>query len=411
MPDGAAVVKYEGKRGIVWRVKYRDADGHQVMETLGKASDGWTRRKAQHELRARLTDVTRDGYRRPQTTTFRPFAEQWRDEYPHARGLKASTKEGYAGIIDRHLVPALGSLRLADIDVPRVEQYITLKRKDGSGAGTVNRHLNVLSLVMTTALRRSLVRVNPVALVERPRERLTEWRILSPLEVAAVERAFSAMVEAEESDVERRWIATCRIVFLTVQEAGLRRGEVLGLRWRHAALADPEVPHLRIVETFVRGRVDTPKSEASTRTVPISSALADELFQHRSGSAFQGDDERMFVSPYRGSPLNPKRYATTFRTALAGAGILDYVRPFHDGRHSAITNAARHGRGEMALMTIAGHSDSRTTRRYTHLAGVMFAEEAERMGGGALWGSSRKSGRKTEDLSPSEATESLAMQA
>jgi hypothetical protein len=63
----------------------------------------------------------------------------------------------------------------------------------------------------------------------------------------------------------------------------------------------------------------------------------------------------------------------------------------------------------MALMTIAGHSDSRTTRRYTHLAGVMFAGEGERMGGGALWGaSSRKSSRNSADPTPVEETADAA---
>jgi integrase len=61
------------------------------------------------------------------------------------------------------------------------------------------------------------------------------------------------------------------------------------------------------------------------------------------------------------------------------------VRPFHDGRHSSITNAARHGRADLALMTLAGHSDFRTTKRYVHLSGEMFREEADRMGR-ALWG-------------------------
>ena len=145
-----------------------------------------------------------------------------------------------------------------------------------------------------------------------------------------------------------------------------------------------------------------------SRTIPISSALADELFQHRARSPFQGDDERVFVSPHRGTPVNPKRYAATLREALVKAGITEYVRPFHDGRHSAITNAARAGRGEIALRTIAGHSDSRITQRYTHLAGVMFQEEGERLGGSALWStaSSRKSGRKSEDPVPVEEEES-----
>lgn len=312
-----------------------------------------------------------------------------------------------APCVTASLVPAFVGVKLSDVDVARVERYIATKRKGGLTGATVNRHLNVLSLVMKAALRQGLVRLNPVALVERPKEPLTEWRILSPTDVAAVERAVTEMIQVTpEGSEARAHTETCRVVFLVVQEAGERRGEILGLRWRHVALADPDVPHLRVIETLVRGKVDTPKSEASTRTIPISSALADELFQHRARSVFQGDDERVFVSAHRGSPLNPRRYAATLRRALAKAGITEYVRPFHDGRHSAITNAARHGRGEMALMTIAGHSDSRITRRYTHLAGVMFQNEGERMGGSALWSgsTSRKSGRKAEDPSPDEAT-------
>ena len=52
MPSGAAVIRYDSKRkGAVWRVKYRDADGRQVQETLGPERDGWTRKKAEAELR------------------------------------------------------------------------------------------------------------------------------------------------------------------------------------------------------------------------------------------------------------------------------------------------------------------------------------------------------------------------
>jgi integrase len=410
MPDGAAVIRYDGKRvGRVWRIKFKDASGKQVSETLGKARDGWTKRKAEAALRARLTDVERDGYRRPEQTSFGAFLEEWRDEYPVTKGLKYSTRKGYESIVDVHLVPTLGSLNVTDIGVSQVERYIAGKRRAGLSEATVNRHLNVLSLVMRSAVRRGLARANPVGQVERPKERLTDWRILSPAEVALVEQAFTDLIgDVEPGSEEHAWRQTARVAFLTLQEAGLRAGELRGLRWKHTALADPDVPHLRVEETLVRGRVTTPKSDASRRTVPISSALASELFEHRARSVYQGDDERLFVSPHRGSPLNEKRYAATFRTALAKAGIREYMRPCHDGRHSAITNAARHGRGEMALMTIAGHSDSRTTRRYTHLAGVMFAGEGERMGGGALWGASRNTGRNQTVPSPVEETKDLA---
>ena len=82
--------------------------------------------------------------------------------------------------------------------------------------------------------------------------------------------------------------------------------------------------------------------------------------------------------------LNEKRYADTFRAALARAEITDYIRPFHDGRHSSITNDAAAGNSGLAVMKRAGHSDFRVTQQYLDLAGVDFAEEAERAGARAF---------------------------
>ena len=52
MPRGSAVIPYHGKRGTVLRIKYADADGRQVMETLGHERDGWTQTKAERALGA-----------------------------------------------------------------------------------------------------------------------------------------------------------------------------------------------------------------------------------------------------------------------------------------------------------------------------------------------------------------------
>jgi hypothetical protein len=92
-------------------VKYVDAAGRQVKERLGRTTDGWTERKAKAELDARLTDVRRDGLRKPHALTFASFADEWLATYPDAKGLKRSTRESYKTIIERHLKPALGHLR------------------------------------------------------------------------------------------------------------------------------------------------------------------------------------------------------------------------------------------------------------------------------------------------------------
>jgi integrase len=153
---------------------------------------------------------------------------------------------------------------------------------------------------------------------------------------------------------------------------------VLGLRWRSVHLADPAGPSLRVCETVVRGRADTPKSVASERTVAPGPKLSEELVEHRGRTAYAGDNELVFCHPDKGSVLDHKRYADTFRVALSKAEITDRVRPFHDGRHSAITHEAVAGSAPAAIQARAGHADFSTTQRYTNLAGVVFRDEAQR---------------------------------
>jgi hypothetical protein len=94
--------------------------------------------------------------------------------------------------------------------------------------------------------------------------------------------------------------------------------------------------------------------------------------------------------------LDYKRYAETFRAALKRVGVEGYVRPFHDGRHSAITNDAAAGNSGLAVMRRAGHSDFRVTQQYLDLTGIEFAEEAERAAARAFAHAPRAKVRATE---------------
>jgi integrase len=401
MPDAAAVIKYDGKRGTVWRIKYRDAAGVQVQETLGRASEGWTKRKAQSELRARLTAVAKDGLRKIEPLRFEAFAREWLASYPPAKGLKRSTEQAYKQIIKPHLIPAFGTLNLDALDVQRIEGYVAAKRRAGYAPRTLNRHLNLLNALMSSALRRGLIRANPVPLVDRPREPRKRWRILDPAEVGRVERAFDELI-ADARGEERTWCEQARVIFLVLVGTGLRRSEVQGLRWRAVHLADPDGAFLRVSETWVRYGVDCPKSQAGERTVALGQRLAAEFFEHRGRTAFAGDDERVFCSPTRGTAFDVQRYSETFRKALTEAGITDYVRPFHDLRHSSITNAAAAGTPPAALMARAGHSSFTTTQGYIDLAGETFRAEADRLER-RLWGDTSTNKRYKEGESSPEA--------
>jgi integrase len=375
---GAAVVPRTAKNGVTtFSIKYADAAGEQTWERLGTDREGWTERKAKAELEERLVDVGREGLRRPSPITVADCAHDWLATYPAMKNLKRSTQAGYTTIVKKHVVPKLGHLRIGELDVTVLDGYVSDHLAGGGAPGSVNRHLNVLSLIVRMARKRKLLRDNPVELVDRPREPRRRWRILSPAEVARVQTAFAELLDDVEDDWERVWIEQAHTVFTVVYGLGLRRGELLGLRWRHVRLADPEGPTLRVEETWVAGQVETPKSEASARTLALGRVVAEAIFEHRARTAYAGDDERVFCHPQTGGPLDHKRYADTFRDALAKAKVDGKVRPFHEGRHTSITNGAAAGVGAGALQARAGHADMSTTQRYIDLAGVRFREEAD----------------------------------
>jgi integrase len=212
----------------------------------------------------------------------------------------AVEREGY-----RKPVREFGPLRLEEITVERIEAYLARKHREGLAPATLHRQLAVLSLIFGTALRRGLVRTNPVPLVQRPRAQRRRWRILTPAEVGAVERALDAMLAEAEEGHERDDLATARLLFVTMMGTGIRRGEALGLRWRSVLLADPLGPVLRVEETWVRNSVETPKSQAGVRTIALGKRVADELFDHRRRTPFSGTASRS------GSGAHPVRQTGT----------------------------------------------------------------------------------------------------
>ena len=109
----------------------------------------------------------------------------------------------------------------------------------------------------------------------------------------------------------------------------------------------------------------------------------------------------MFVSPTKGTPFDPARYSKTLRPALDRAESSG-PRPFHDGRHTSITNSAAAGASPAALMARAGHSDFKTTQVYIDLAGETFREEAERLEERIFTGTSTRNRYKVEEALPVE---------
>jgi integrase len=375
MPRGASVVHYQGKRGRVWRIKYRDAAGRQVQETLGPEPP-WTERKAQRELGKRLAAVE-EGFRKPDRVTFGDFADRFERDYLPGRNLKPTTVENYRYILRGHLLPFFGDRILAELEAcpELIDSYIALKAESGLSPKTIQNHLLLLNVMLRRAVVWRLMRSNPVLSIDRPTLDQPEMSVLAETEIARLANAYDELV-AEASEAERPWWSLAKAIVLTALGTAMRRGELVGLRWRPVNLLEARI---EVRETFVRGRFTTPKSRASRRVVELGPRTLAVLEEQWRRTAYRGDEDLVFGHPTRGTPIDTSKLAKRhLKPALARAGIEKPFRPFHDLRHTSLTHAAAAGNPQIYVQARAGHSQGSITERYMHAAQVVFPGAAER---------------------------------
>jgi integrase len=369
-PKWGRVWRYQGQRGIVWRIRYRDATGRRILETLGKEPT-WNRKRAEQELRRRLVDVEREGYTAPERITLAEFCERWLADYLPGRGLKPTTIAGYTQMLDKHLLPALGHHTLQELErrPELVDRYVTQKIRQGYSPKTVTNQLLCLQVILKRAVRWRLITRNPVADCERPRLEQPALNILSQVEIARLQSAYREL-EAEAGEDARVWWQIARTITFIGLGTAMRRGELLALRWRDVQLLEGR---LQVREALVNGRFTTPKSRSGRRRIELGPRTLALLQGHWQETVFQGDDELVFGHPGLGTPLDPSKLTRLYmRPALKRAGVTKPFRPFHDLRHTSLTHEAAAGNPMAYIQSKAGHSHGQITERYIHAAQVRF---------------------------------------
>lgn len=196
---------------------------------------------------------------------------------------------------------------------------------------------------------------------------------MSAVDIAAVLRAYREL-EARADEADRQWYAAARRMTTVALSTGLRRGELLGLRWQDVELLERRL-HVR--QAFVRNEVTTPKSRAGRRTVPLGDVAAAALEEQFAGSPHRAPESTVFCHPALGTPLDPSKLTGYARKALMRAGVGEGFRPWHGLRHTALTETAAAGVPAMFVQAKAGHAQGSTTERYLHAARTSYPDAAE----------------------------------
>jgi integrase len=352
------VSRRRGARGDVWYAKYRLPNGRQVQKRIGPAwttrgraapgfftkrtAEAWLSEVLEQARRGELAGMVRTG------ATFADAAEEYLRWLREDRQRKPSTLRDYRSIITAHLLPAFGSERLEDITTEQVEAWSArLAARGRMNNRTRLKILTVLHGVMKRAVRVWKLPRNPVSDIEKPiQRRSVEIEVFSPEEVMALVRH-----AASEQDAA---------IYLTAAFTGLRRGELVALRWR-----DVDFPrsHIRVTASYTEGGLSTPKS-GKARSVPMAPVVAETLARL---AQKDGAEDGLVFPGAHGSYLDASALYRRYKTALARSGLRDLR--FHDLRHTFGTQVI--GNPAVSILQLKewmGHADIDTTMKYLHYA-------------------------------------------
>ena len=373
VPRGACVTRYEGPRGVGWRITYADATGRRVQETLGREPE-WNRKRAERALGAKLAEVEK-GYRKPSRRTFSDLCDEFEAVALASKPRKKSTLVDYKATIRNHLRPAFETEDLAALSrsPEAFARYAADKLKEGRSPKSVRNDLVLVGLMFKTARRWRWVQENPLELVEPPPLPDADTETLPQDAVARLLTAYREL-EAETVEGERFWVAAARRMAIVALSTGLRRGELLGLRWMDVELLERKL-HVR--QQFVRNEITTPKSRAGRRTLPLGPVAAEALEEQFASSLYRAPESLVFCHPALGTPLDPSKLTTFARKALTRAGVDPGFRVWHGLRHTSLTETAAAGVPAMFVQAKAGHAQGSTTERYLHAHRTSYPDAAE----------------------------------
>ncbi|HEU4973973.1 MAG TPA: tyrosine-type recombinase/integrase [Baekduia sp.] len=351
------VFRVERKReGWVWYAKYRLPDGRQCQRRIGPA---WTSRGrpaagffTKRTAEAWLADVldqaragTLPGMVRTNATVADACAE-WLRYSEQERGCSPGTMRGRRSEVRVHFIPAFGERAIEDVTSRDIERWRS-SLPERLAPRTKNKLLTSLHGVFKRAMKVWGLPANPVADVEPLRERpRVDFEVYSPEEVMALVR-----FAASEQDA---------VIYLTAAFTGLRRGELIGLRWRDVDFAASLV---RVRRAYSYGALTVPKS-GRARAVPLAPEVATALARLALRGARTGEDDPVFVGE-SGGFLDGSALRRRYLEAQAQAGT-KRLR-FHTLRHTFGTRMI----GVADIVRVKewmGHADIETTMRYLHFA-------------------------------------------
>jgi integrase len=327
---------------------------------------GETRKEVQEKLKVALHEQQQGTLATGPKQTVKQFLDHWLEEV-HKPNIKQGSYVVYRIKIDKHILPALGHVQLQKLTAQQVQAFYARKIKEGYSANFIHLTHGILHKALDQAVRWKLVARNVCDDVSLPRQVRHERQSLTK------EQAQTLLEAARGHRLEG---------LLTVALAtGMRKGELLSLKWQDINFDDMSLQVRRTVGKFKGGYKESePKTLSSRRKVMLPQFVIDALKQHRLhqiqvrlqvGTAWVDRDLVFCNTDGDYFPLTSLDYQ--FHKLLQEAG-LPPIR-FHDLRHSAATILLTMGVHPKLVQELLGHSQIHITLdTYSHVLPSMQRE-------------------------------------
>ena len=339
------------------------ANGRQVKRRIGLkrpegTRDGLTRVQAEAKLRDLIT-ATRVDPRTGEDLDIEEASRRYRLA-AERKGRKQSTLDDLESHARVHLVPFFDAKSLGKITAEDVQDFVWMLEARELAPKTIRNIVGTLSALFNFAKlpKHRWAASNPCEGVE-----IEVPEVEHDVRFLTLEELDALIAHARPRDYRQSvdFQAWDRLVYLVAAMTGLRRGELLALRWMDV---DWLAVRIRVRQTYVRGRYGSPKSKRSVRSVPMADEVARALEAWSRESRWTGDQELVFANPVSGEPVAGGKVTSRMQAALVAAGLTDRGYVFHDLRHTFGTRMAAAGAPLTSIKAWMGHRSIETTLIY-----------------------------------------------
>jgi integrase len=322
-----------------------------------------TKREAQAECARLITAMNSGGYVEPAKLTVGEYLLDRLTQWEAGKQIGRKTAERYRQLADHQIIQHLGARRLQQVKAIDIEVWHNALIASGLSTRTIGHAHRLLSKALKEATRFDLIVKNVAALQRPPKVDNEEVQIINH------DRLPELLSGLRGHRLEARAI----ISLFT----GLRRGELLALRWKHIDL-DRKVLQVReaLEETKAHGiQIKRPKSKAGRRDITLPDIVVDTLREHRKAQLEfrlhlglgRLTDEDLLFSKMDGSPMSPRRLSSWEWPLFARSIGMSDVR-FHALRHTHASQLIDAGVDIVSISKRLGHSNPNITLGiYAHL--------------------------------------------